>query len=514
MKILAVLGLVLTTTYSYKILLYHGLGTRSHLQLFFPLAEELLSRGHEVTGVYYASAKIRHENYTEIVTADPVAFASKRLSEIYMEADQNSNLGSADPRTLWKTFELWPTVMETLASTLKSPALQAVLKQKFDVVVSQSIIVGYIADTLDCNIIYMTPFGPAPTIANLIGNQFFPSQSPAATSFFDQPEKFGQRLTNFWITKFHDIWFYSTSYGFYSTLAPQLGYTGPDFMETLRDRLQVLLTNSNPITHDPQPFLENVVHVGGMHIKPNKPLPADLQDFLDNSPEGVILVSFGSSITPSSMGEEKRKAFIEAFRQLKQRIIWKWDEDASHDTPDNVLISKWLPQNDILAHPNLKVFVTHGGLLSTMEAIYHGTLLVGTPIANDQKPNLKRVENNNIGKMLKWGELSTEVLVDAINTVLNDKKMAASMKKLSAQFKDTKERPVEKAAWWVEFVIRNNGTDFLKPKSMHLSMYQAWNLDILAAGVLSLVIVLYINYKILKLCCSCCCSRFRKVKSD
>jgi len=508
------LVVALSTTYSYKILLYHGLGTRSHLQLFFPLAEELLSRGHEVTGVYYASAKIRHENYTEIVTADPVAFASKRLSEIYMEADQNSNLGSADPRTLWKTFELWPTVIETLASTLKSPALQAVLKQKFDVVVSQSIIVGYIADTLDCNIIYMTPFGPAPTIANLIGNQFFPSQSPAATSFFDQPEKFGQRLTNFWITKFHDIWFYSTSYGFYSTLAPQLGYTGPDFMETLRDRLQVLLTNSNPITHDPQPFLENVVHVGGMHIKPNKPLPADLQDFLDNSPEGVILVSFGSSITPSSMGEEKRKAFIEAFRQLKQRIIWKWDEDASHDIPANVLISKWLPQNDILAHPNLKVFVTHGGLLSTMEAIYHGTLLVGTPIANDQKPNLKRVENNNIGKMLKWGELSTEVLVDAINTVLNDKEMAASMKKLSAQFKDTKERPVEKAAWWVEFVIRNNGTGFLKPKSMHLSLYQAWNLDILAAGVLSLVIVLYINYKILKLCCSCCCSRFRKVKSD
>lgn len=32
----------------------------------------------------------------------------------------------------------------------------------------------------------------------------------------------------------------------------------------------------------------------------------------------------------------------------------------------------------------VKVFVTHGGLLSVMEAIYFETVLVGIPLMNDQ----------------------------------------------------------------------------------------------------------------------------------
>ena len=41
------------------------------------------------------------------------------------------------------------------------------------------------------------------------------------------------------------------------------------------------------------------------------------------------------------------------------------------DLPKNVLTSSWVPQQDVLGHPNLKVFVTHGGLGSVMEAIHH-----------------------------------------------------------------------------------------------------------------------------------------------
>ena len=176
-------------------------------------------------------------------------------------------------------------------------------------------------------------------------------------------------------------------------------------------------------------------------------------------------------------------------------------------------ISKWLPQQDLLAHPNLKVFVTHGGLLSVQEAIYHGTILVGTPLANDQKPNLMHVERNNVGLMLDWENLSVEVLVEAVQRALTDDTMAASMKTLSTRFKDTKEHPVKKAAWWVEYVIRNNGAEFLKPRSINQSFYQAWNLDIAVVAIMCIIFIFYINYKILKLCCSFCCSK-RKLKSE
>ncbi len=33
---------------------------------------------------------------------------------------------------------------------------------------------------------------------------------------------------------------------------------------------------------------------------------------------------------------------------LKQRVIWKWEADNMSDIPSNVMIRKWLPQQDIL----------------------------------------------------------------------------------------------------------------------------------------------------------------------
>lgn len=81
------------------------------------------------------------------------------------------------------------------------------------------------------------------------------------------------------------------------------------------------------------------------------------------------------------MPESVRKAFMSTFSNLTQRVIWKWDkEDEMPDTPANVKLVKWLPQQDLLAHPNIRLFITHGGLLSTEEAVYHGVPVIGMPV--------------------------------------------------------------------------------------------------------------------------------------
>ena len=60
---------------------------------------------------------------------------------------------------------------------------------------------------------------------------------------------------------------------------------------------------------------------------------------------------------------------VEVFSLLKQRVIFKWEEDHLDGKPDNVLLSKWLPQQDILAHPKLRLFVSHGGQSSGQESL-------------------------------------------------------------------------------------------------------------------------------------------------
>ena len=115
---------------------------------------------------------------------------------------------------------------------------------------------------------------------------------------------------------------------------------------------------------------------------------------MDTAEEGVVYVSSGSSIKPSQMRAEQKEVFLETFRQLGAPVVWKWDEDTIPNLPPNVKLSKWVPQQDLLAHPNLRVFVTHGGLLSLQEALYRKTVLVGIPLGKMDK--IMALLNNNV----------------------------------------------------------------------------------------------------------------------
>ena len=71
------------------------------------------------------------------------------------------------------------------------------------------------------------------------------------------------------------------------------------------------------------------------------------------------------------MSEDKRKALLSVFGKLKQKVLWKWETDHMEDKPPNVMLHKWLPQQDVLGHPNVKLFVSHGGQSSFQETVCH-----------------------------------------------------------------------------------------------------------------------------------------------
>lgn len=76
----------------------------------------------------------------------------------------------------------------------------------------------------------------------------------------------------------------------------------------------------------------------------------------------------------------------------------------------------------VLAHPNVKVFISHGGLLSTIETIYHGVPILGIPIFGDQKMNLAVAAEKGYALSLPYGEVNEESLTKALQEILNNPK--------------------------------------------------------------------------------------------
>lgn len=73
----------------------------------------------------------------------------------------------------------------------------------------------------------------------------------------------------------------------------------------------------------------------------------DILEFIEDSPHGVIYFTFGSVVSITSLPENIQKAFKEAFAQVPQKVLWKYEGEMK-DKPKNVMTRKWFPQRDIL----------------------------------------------------------------------------------------------------------------------------------------------------------------------
>lgn len=68
----------------------------------------------------------------------------------------------------------------------------------------------------------------------------------------------------------------------------------------------------------------------------------------------------------------------------------------------------------------MKVFITHGGLLSSIESIYFGVPLVGIPIFGDQRANMARATRSGYGVQIDLDDINEETLSELLNKVLKN----------------------------------------------------------------------------------------------
>lgn len=127
---------------------------------------------------------------------------------------------------------------------------------------------------------------------------------------------------------------------------------GPNtpYIGDIERNVSLILMNTHHTTAIPRPLVPAIIEFGGppVHMATPKPLPQDLKEFLDNAEHGVVYFSLGSNVKSIALPEAKQQLFLNVFRKIKQKVLWKWERDDLPGRPDNVKIQKWLPQTDVL----------------------------------------------------------------------------------------------------------------------------------------------------------------------
>uniref|UniRef100_A0A673JL00 UDP-glucuronosyltransferase n=1 Tax=Sinocyclocheilus rhinocerous TaxID=307959 RepID=A0A673JL00_9TELE len=250
----------------------------------------------------------------------------------------------------------------------------------------------------------------------------------------------------------------------------------------------------------PRPTMPNIVYMGGFQCKPAKPLPADLEEFVQSSGNhGVIVMSLGTLI--AQLPQDVTDDIAAAFAQLPQKVIWRYTGPRPVTLGNNTLLVDWLPQNDLLGHPQITVFVAHGGTNGVQEAIYHGVPILGVPLVFDQPDNLFRMEAKGTAKIVDIATLDRTVFLEALKEVLHNPFYKENMQRLSKLHHDQPMKPLDRAVFWIEFVMRNRGAPHLRTQSFRMSWIEYYSIDVVLTLMVTLLIFAFvIAYIIIYVC--------------
>ncbi|KAI5706750.1 hypothetical protein M8J75_010991 [Diaphorina citri] len=474
----------------------------SHYQQFEPLFEALASRGHHVTvySAYPPSTNLSnfHHVNVDIVEAREF-FAGLNHFQLKESGDYGDFTFSSHLQSTVQAFGYGIKMASEIFNNTHIAAL-ITSDHKFDLVIGEiwfaQEALAVFGHKFQAPIIGLISYGTPHTVSTYMGTPNLYSYIPDYKFAFPARMNFLQRLQNTILGVYTqlvgDWWYYPKLDGIMRDFANHSAEL--PHLTTLLRNVSTTFVYSDVMLEYPRPQTSNLIHVGGIHLR-NKKLPKDLQDLMDSATRGVIYVSFGSLIRPSRMSDGMRTLLVTAFSRTGLTVLWRYEGDSIENLPGNVHIRKWIPQQDVLAHPNCRLFISHGGVNSALEAIHYGIPIIGVPFYGDQLSHVRHIVDLGAGVELSYFNITLESIAWATSIVLNNPRYKASALAASRRFKDRPDSPLNTAIWWVEYVLRHHGAPHLRSAYDDLSWAEFLLLDVLAfvSGVVFLVLYILLR---------------------
>ncbi|XP_026735868.1 UDP-glucuronosyltransferase 1-6-like [Trichoplusia ni] len=343
-----------------------------------------------------------------------------------------------------------------------------------------------LAALFGCPLIWMSPVETHSGIISLIDAAPNPAYSTDSLSKTLPPFTFNQRVAELWrrITeRFEDYVYFDDleELEYYRLIVPHILTRGrlPSAYEDVRYNISLVLSISRvPLGLGSLP--QKYKPLGGYFINEEvAPLSEELKLIMDSNKNGVIYFSMGTNLDTKDLPGNIKIGLLKVFGDLKQTVLWKMEEDLPN-LPANVHIMKWAPQMSILSHPNCILFISHGGLLSLIEAIHTTIPVIGIPVYGDQFVNIKRAVTEGYALEVDLSHSLAEDLKVAIQKMLHDIRYMKRIKEISLIFHDRPMKAADELVYWVEHVVRTRGAPHLRSPALLVPLYQRLYLDLVA----------------------------------
>ncbi|KAH8262907.1 hypothetical protein KR044_001790, partial [Drosophila immigrans] len=505
---LALLGaLVISGSQGANILGIFSCPGPSHLIIEMSMAKVLAENGHNVTVVTTLQPVVTHKNIKviQVPLTDEEQEAWKKVLASIVQMD-NTDVGSALLRMRGQLKMMFDKNREVMRDP-RVVDLYENKDNKFDLVM-----IGYflnnfqigIAQKLKVPVVIASSLYQWDVFNSMLGNPADIAYVPSMGVHFNDEGALGfsQRFSNFISSCFEKVFIYliekdnAEAYNEIYGDDPNM----PKY-EEINKNVSLILFNTYSISEGPiRPNVPGVIEVGGIQVKEQPdPLPKDIAEFLNNATDGAILLSLGSNIQGEFLKTETVQKMFNVLSKLKQRIIWKWED--LKKTPGksaNILYSKWLPQDDILAHPRIVLFINHAGRGGITESQYHGKPMLSLPVFGDQPANADKIVVDGFGLSMSLLTLEEKPFRDNILEILENPKYTEKVKTFSKLFRDRPMTARQTVLYWVEYVLRYHGAPHLQSPLLHMNFISANNLDIYALIFAVLTVFVFVNTLILR----------------
>ncbi|KAH8378430.1 hypothetical protein KR093_011330, partial [Drosophila rubida] len=475
--------------------------SQSHLILHMSMMKALAEEGHNITVVSMLKPTVMHKAIHLIVV--PASDEKERIMENQMTEMAGQKNSIVD--TMFRLLNGMSAMIESQVDVLLDPRFQRIYETKFDLMFMGFFMNDFqlgVAHKLQVPVIVAWMQAPMFVIDDYVGNPSEISYVPLMGTSLKRGERMGfsKRLENFVknaLFRGLGTIFNSRSARYYD----QLFASEPNMpsIEQMRRNVSMVFTNCHLVSEGPvRPLVPANAEIGGIQIKEKPdPLPEDIALFLDGADHGAVLLSLGSNIKGTAVKPELVQSMFKVLSSLKQRVVWKWEDlDKTPGKSANILYKKWLPQDDILAHPKTKLFITHAGKGGITEAQYHGVPMVALPVFGDQPTNADNMQQSGYGIAQDLLQLTEDNFRASIQEVLGNGKYKAAIGRFSQLYRDRPLSARQTVIYWTDYVLRHHGAPHLQSSSVQMHWVAYYNLDLYALLATVLTLLLLLNFLI------------------